>query len=218
MQRFSSRRNQTKAGNKPNKAAGRDTTPPHGSTAPRGTAQGSRAPRENRAPQQHCTGRRGQGTHSTTPRDAHGTKHSGEQHHAATHHSKKHTARRDTTKHSAGRHRTPGRRTATRHTTRQHQTEQYETTQRRAAQRAATRRSTAPRDTPQHIHQNTTPGATRTHQETTEDSQAQQPTRKHNRQQHKTPASAAGAREQRTESNHAGTPAQHCTSRAQKQN
>ena len=46
-------------------------------------------------------------------------------------------------------------------------------------------------------HRKTTPGATRTHQETTEDVQAQQPTRKHNRQQHKTPASAAAHRELR---------------------
>ena len=64
---FSSRRNQTNTGNKPNKAAGQQTTEPHGSTAPRGTAQRSRAPRDSSAAQQHRTGQTGQGTHSTTP-------------------------------------------------------------------------------------------------------------------------------------------------------
>ena len=64
-------------------------------------------------------------------------------------------------------------------------------------------------------HRNTTPGLTRNHQGTKEDSQAHQQTRKHIRQQPKTPASAAGAREQHTESNAAGTPAQHRTRRAQ---
>ena len=208
---FSSRRNQTKAGNKPNKAAGRDTT------TPRGTALGSRAPGGSRAPQQHRTGRRGWETHSTTPRDAHRTMHSSKQHHAATHHSKTNTARRDTTKHSAGRHRTPGRQTATGHTTPQDQTEQNETTQRRAAQSAATRRSTAPRDTPQQTpetrHQER-PGPTR-RQLGTARPNSQHANRTDNNT--KTPASAAGVRRQRTESNNAGTPAQHRTSRAQKQ-
>ena len=125
--------------------------------------------------------------------------------------------------HLAPVHRTARRRTAPQDTTQRaaapNGAKRNNATHNNATAGGTTRSNTAQHSTQGHTtarRRNTTPGATRTHQETTEDGQAKQQTRKHNRQQEKTPASAARAREHRTKSNYAGTPAEHRTSRAQK--
>ena len=174
--RFSSRYNHTHARDKPNKAAGQDTTAPRGSTAPRGTARGGRALRES-------------GPHSNTAQGEddrkHATRHPRVHTEQSTtaddttwqHTTAKHTQRGGTRQNTAPEGTGPkddGKRPRTQHSARQHQTEQNETTQRtitqpQAAQRAATRSSTEPRDTPQHAtetrHQEP-PGPTRTQQRT----------------------------------------------------
>ena len=99
-------------------------------------------------------------------------------------------------------------------TTAQHHTAaQHHRTQHRGAEHQDTPHQTTGRraNRQDRDHRNMTPGATRIHQETTEDSQAGQQSPKHNRQQHTTPASARGVRELRTQSNDVGTPTQHRT-------
>ena len=189
-----------------------------------GHSTGEQGTEGERATQQHRTGRRQQETHNTTPQGAHGTKQNDEQHHAATRHSKTHTARGNKTKHGARSYRTPRQRTAPQDTTLRaaapNRAKRNNTAHNNATPGGTRRSNTAQHSNQGHAtasHRDTTPGATRTHQETTEDSQAQQRTHKHNRQQHKTPASPARAKEHLTESKDAGTPAQHRTGRAQKQ-
>ena len=115
--------------------------------------------------------------------------------------------------------------TNNRHEQRRKQTAEHDSTPPHdsTAPQNATQGSEAPRHTTPNLgaasnaarqgqhHRNTTPGATRIQQETTDDSQAQQLTPKHNRQQHTTPAGARGASKHRKESNDAGTPAQQRT-------
>ena len=182
---LTSRRNQT------NKAAGQDTTTPHGSTAPRGTAQWSRAPKESREAQQHRTGRRGQGTHSTTPQDAHGTKHNTRQQHTTA----KHTQRGETRQNTAPKTQDP--RTtdsAPRHDTARESTKQSKTKQHSAQQCNARRHDTQQCGAAQHpgAHHSTPPKYdTRTHQDPTGDNRGQ-------------PGPTANTQTQRTTTQNAG--------------
>ena len=160
-----------------------DRTPQHHTAAQHHGAQHRPAGHQGRAGPHSSTaqGAEDRDTHSTKAQDAHGTKHSGEQQHTATHHGKAHTARGDKTKHSAGRHRTLGRRTAPQGTTQRatapNRAKENNTAHKNTTPRGTTRRNRAQHSTQGHTtaqRVNTTPEVPRTHQETTEDSQAKQ--------------------------------------------
>ena len=82
------------------------TTAPGASNSTHHTNSTTQAHQHSEA--QHRTERRGQGTHSTAPKDTHSTEQSSEQQHTPPCNNKTHTARGDTAKQSAAKHRAPG--------------------------------------------------------------------------------------------------------------